>query len=278
MAAAVTPSAVAKLWRKDVPREARYAGLRDLLEEDASEQRDSLTVKTTPRECTTKELDEHLPDYAPSIVGALLQDLRTSNDRAAAECLALLVRVAGRRPPKLAASLVEAGLTRQALSRAALDAARTSLQNNELDAASAALEAYACGPAKGPEPAEYASRWCVVACAALKKDNSRLETAALSVLDAVVRRSTIDPAYALCAFKSSKAGERSFHSPTQVDEDGYWDAPWREVRRRATLRKAVAASHEGRFDLERGRPLSEWLAQRTLTEVLIPAWKTNPEG
>ena len=83
--ATVTPSAVAKLWRKDVPREARYAGLRDLLEEDASEQRDSLTVKTTPRDCTTKELDEHLPDYAPSIVGALLQDLRTSNDRAAAE-------------------------------------------------------------------------------------------------------------------------------------------------------------------------------------------------
>ena len=102
---------------------------------------------------------------------------------------------------------------------------------------SAALEAYACGPSKGPEPAEYASRWCVVACAALKKDNSRLETAALSVLDAVVRRSTIDPAYALCAFKSSKAGERSFHSPTQVDDEVCWDCASRvEVRRRATLR------------------------------------------
>ena len=35
--ATVTPSAVAKLWRKDVPREARYAGLRDLLEEDGSD-------------------------------------------------------------------------------------------------------------------------------------------------------------------------------------------------------------------------------------------------
>ena len=154
MAAAVTPSAGAKLWRKDVPREARYAGLRDLLEEDASDQRDSLTVKTTPRDCTTKELDEHLPDYAPSIVGALLGDLRTSETRAAAECLALLVRVAGRRTSKLASSLVAAGLTRQALSRAALDAARASLQNDELDAASAALGAYACGPSKGPEPAE----------------------------------------------------------------------------------------------------------------------------
>ena len=91
MAAAVTPSAVAKLWRKDVPREARYAGLRDLLEEDASDQRDSLTVKTTPRDCTTKELDEHLPDYAPSIVGAFyLETSAIRNDRAAAECLSLL--------------------------------------------------------------------------------------------------------------------------------------------------------------------------------------------
>ena len=34
----------------------------------------------------------------PLYCGALLGDLRTSNDRAAAECLALLVRVAGRRP------------------------------------------------------------------------------------------------------------------------------------------------------------------------------------
>ena len=39
--ATVTPSAVAKLWRKDVPREARYAGLRDLLEEDASDKADA---------------------------------------------------------------------------------------------------------------------------------------------------------------------------------------------------------------------------------------------
>ncbi|CAH0375976.1 unnamed protein product [Pelagomonas calceolata] len=274
--ATVTPSAVAKLWRKDVPREARYAGLRDLLEEDASDNRDSLTVKTTPRDCTTKELDEHLPDYAPSIVGALLQDLRASNDRAAAECLSLLVRVAGRRPSKLASSLVEAGLTRQALSRAALDAARTSLQNNELDAASAALEAYACGPSKGPEPAEYASRWCVVACAALKKNDSRLETAALSVLDAVVRRSTTDPAYALCAFKSSKAGERSFHSPTQVDDDGYWDCALasRCADPRPYVARAVAASlRRAASTLRRGRPLSDWLSQRTLTELLIPAWK-----
>ena len=147
--ATVTPSAVAKLWHKDVPRAARYAGLRDLLEEDNSENRDSLTIKSTPRDCS-KELDEALPDYAPSIVGALLGDLRTSENRAAAECLSLLVRVAGRRPSKLASSLVEAGLTRQALSRAALDAARTALQSNELDAASAALEAYACGPSKGP--------------------------------------------------------------------------------------------------------------------------------
>ena len=62
MTTTVTPSAVAKLWRKDVPREARYAGLRDLLEEDASDNRDSLTVKTTPRDCTTKDLAEPLPD------------------------------------------------------------------------------------------------------------------------------------------------------------------------------------------------------------------------
>ncbi len=274
--ATVTPSAVAKLWRKDVPREARYAGLRDLLEEDDSDNRDSLTVKTTPRDCTTKELDEHLPDYAPSIVGALLQDLRANSDRAAAECLSLLVRVAGRRPSKLASSLVEAGLTRQALSRAALDAARTSLQKNELDAASAALEAYACGPSKGPEPTEYSARWCVVACAALKKNDSRLETAALSVLDAVVRRSTIDPAYAACAFKSSKAGERSGQSPTQVDDDGYWDCALaaRCADPRPYVARAVAASlRRAASTLRRGRPLSDWLSQRTLTEVLIPAWR-----
>ena len=274
--ATVTPSAVAKLWRKDVPREARYAGLRDLLEEDASDQRDSLTVKTTPRDCTTKELDEHLPDYAPSIVGALLGDLRTSENRAAAECLSLLVRVAGRRPSKLASSLVEAGLTRQSLSRACLDAARTSLQSNELDAASAALEAYACGPSKGPEPAEYSARWCVVACAALKKNDSRLETAALSVLDAVVRRSTIDPAYASCAFKCSRAGERSGQSPTQVDDDAFWDCALasRCADPRPYVARAVAASlRRAASTLRRGRPLSDWLAQRTLTEVLIPAWK-----
>lgn len=276
MATTVTPSAIAKLWRPEVPKEARYVGLRDLLEEDDAG-RDSCSRGPTPgADRAAKELDEALPDYAPSVVGALLGDLR-QGDTQAAECLALLVRVAGRRPAsKLAPSLVEAGLTRQALSRAALDCARASLGDDDFDAVAAALEAYACAPRTGPEPPNYASRWCVVATTSLKKGSPRLETASLSVLDAVVRRASLDPAYATKARSSSLAGQRAGESPTQLDDDAFWDCALaaRCADERPYVSRAVAATlRRAAPVLKRGRPLAEWLATHMLPDVLLPAWK-----
>ena len=253
MAAAVTPSAVAKLWRKDVPREARYAGLRDLLEEDASEQRDSLTVKTTPATarrrsstniCRTTPLRLWVLCYKTSALPMI------EPPRSAWHCSCGSPVGAHRSSRRHWWRRDSRGKLCQGQRWMQL----ASLQNNELAAASAALEAYACGPSKGPEPAEYASRWCVVACAALKKDNSRLETAALSVLDAVVRRSTIDPAYALCVQILESRGTQ-FSQPDASRRRGVLGLrPGVEVRRPPTFccegrRRFTAA---GRFHTEKG--------------------------
>ena len=134
-------------------REETYAKLSDVLEERPSCTLSALSYdEESPCEERFAEEEAALAAYAPCLVGLLLRDLRDASEasstrrRSAVALLASVYRVAVCRAD-LSRSLVGAGLTASAASRAALNCAGAALRYGDGVALAKALEIRArmCG-------------------------------------------------------------------------------------------------------------------------------------